>query len=160
MATGKVRITVVLIVVVHVVLLLAYTLPPALVPERLQLLSMRYVRPLFHQQWTLFAPDPPTCYCSVQVAPADGRWRPLVPPDAHYLKRRMARPLADHVQERMLAGDSILMPVLAQALRNMARDIGREDGAMHFRLLERCIAHPDHPDQRTERVTPLRLPEP
>lgn len=118
------------------------------------------MRSIFHQQWNLFAPDPPTCACTLQVGLPDGSWRPLVRDDDHYLVHRMARPLADHVQEQVLHGDTIMMPVLSGAMRGLVRDIGRELPGLRFRLVERCVQDPDRPTQRVERITPLHLSEP
>ena len=80
--------------------------------------------------------------------------------DAHYLERRMARPLADHVQERVLAGDTVLIPILEKALRNMARDIGRDVNGLQFRLVEQCVTDTEHPELRTERITQLHTSTP
>lgn len=141
----------------HFVLLLAYTLPERLVPLRVRWSGTFYSRPLFHQQWMLFAPDPPLCACELQVGTSTGSWRPVMTSDGHYLKRRMARPLADHVQTQVLRGDSVLLPILEEAMRSMVRDMGREVDDLHFRLVEDCVRHPSRPDLRTERITPLRL---
>lgn len=148
---------VILLVATHVGLALAYTLPRGMVPERAYHWSVRYMRPLFHQQWNLFAPDPPACECRVQVALRDGSWRAIVPDDRHYLVHRMARPLADHLHERIMQGDTVVLPVLSGALRGLVRDIGREVPEPRFRLVERCIL-PGHPGRRSERVHLLKLP--
>ncbi len=145
-----------LLVAGHTLLVLAYTLPGSMVPARIQALGLRYTRPLFHQQWLLFAPDPPLCSCQVQVGLPDGTWRPVISDDAHYLKHRMARPLADHVQEQVLAGNTVLLPILEKALRNMVRDIGQEVDGLQFRLVQHCVTDREHPELREQRVTLLR----
>lgn len=149
-----------LLVAGHTLLVLAYTLPGSMVPARIQALGLRYTRPLFHQQWLLFAPDPPLCSCQVQLGLPDGTWRPVISDDAHYLKHRMARPLADHVQEQVLAVDTVLLPILEKALRNMVRDSGREVDGLQFRLVEHCVTDREHPELREERVTLLRTSHP
>lgn len=154
------RLLVVLIVALHTLLVLAFTAPRTGVPSRLHALAQRYVRPLFHQQWLLFAPDPPLCRCLVQVASASEEWRPMVPSDAHFLKRRMARPLADHVQQQVLAGDTVLLPVLSTTLRNMVHESPGESPDMHYRLVEQCIPDVDKPSERVERFTLLTLSQP
>ena len=148
------------IVAGHLVLLMAYTLPTQLVPERVRWSGTFYSRPLFHQQWMLFAPDPPLCACALQVGTASGPWRPVMTSDGHYLKRRMARPLADHVRTQVLRGDSVLLPILEEAMRSMVRDLGREVDDLQFRLVEDCVQDPRRPDLRNERITPLRLSRP
>lgn len=159
MSPRTARLVVVTVVAVHIGLVLAYSLPQAIVPDRLFFWSQRYVRPLFHQQWNLFAPDPPTCECTVQVGLPDGSWRPLVSDDDHYLVHRMARPLADHVQEQIQQGDTVIMPVLSNAMRGLVRDIGREVPGLRFRLVERCVEDPGRPMERAGRITPLHLSE-
>ncbi|MBL7950735.1 MAG: hypothetical protein JNM62_03345 [Flavobacteriales bacterium] len=154
------RLITVSIVAVHIGMALCYTLPRTMVPDTWSFLSQRYMRPLFHQQWSLFAPDPPRCACVVQVGLQDGSWRPLVTDDDHYLVRRMARPLADHVQEQLERDDTVLMPVLSDAMRGLVRDIGRESPGLRFRLIERCVKDPARPFERDERITSLHLPEP
>lgn len=154
------HILVVAIVAGHIGLVLAYSLPRAMVPDRLFFWSQRYVRPLFHQQWNLFAPDPPACECTLQVGLPDDSWRPLVSDDDHYLVHRMARPLADHVQEQLQRGDTVIMPVLSDAMRGLVRDIGRQLPGLRFRLIERCVEDPDRPGERDERITPLHLSQP
>lgn len=144
----------------HILLLLAYTLPQQWVPDRLQAVGRIYVRPVFHQQWLLFAPDPELCANEIQVGLPNGEWRPVFAADAHWLKRRMARPLADHLEHRMIHGDTIVLPVLEQAMRAAVRDIGREVGDLKFRLVEHCVQDPARPEQRTERITLLRFSVP
>jgi hypothetical protein len=160
MTVKQQRLAVAFLVAIHMLLLLAYTLPQAMVPAGLLSLGQRYTRPLFHQQWLLFAPDPPLCSCQVQVGSPHGVWQPVMPPGAPYLRERMARPLADHVQEQIAQGDTILMPILEQALRNMSRDLGLEGDALRFRSVERCIVNVDRPGERTSRTTVLRTAVP
>lgn len=160
MSTHSARVLVVLVVAAHLALLLAYTLPRSFVPDRARMWSMHHVRPLFHQQWNLFAPDPSICACRVEVDLPDGSWRPVIPDDRHYLLRRMARPLAELIRSGMQHGDAVLRPELASALRGLTRDIGREAPGLRFRLVQRCIIDPAVPVERAEIITPLRLPEP
>lgn len=148
------------IVAVHLLLLAAYTLPQQLVPDRVRWSAAFYSRALFHQQWDLFAPDPPLCACEVQVGTSAGAWQPVIRPDGHYLERRMARPLADHVQTQVLLGDSVLLPILEQALVAMVRHGEHEVDELQFRLVEDCVHDPKRPELRTERITPLRLSRP
>lgn len=51
----------------HTLVLAFYAFPADLIPERLRFWSSTYTRPLFHQQWNLFAPDVPPCGCTIEV---------------------------------------------------------------------------------------------
>lgn len=160
MSSRSARLLVVILVATHVAMLLAYTLPAGFVPQRLQAWSTWIVRPLFHQRWNLFAPDPSPCHCRVEVALADDSWMPLIPGDRHYLLRRMDRPLAELIRSAVERGDSVLRPILADALRGLARDIARDAGPLRYRLVQHCITDPGRPVEREVHITPLELPMP
>ncbi|MCB0793262.1 MAG: hypothetical protein KDB88_00865, partial [Flavobacteriales bacterium] len=49
----------------HSLIILCYVAPEQLVPDRLRFWSQAYARPLFHQQWELFAPEPPRCWNTI-----------------------------------------------------------------------------------------------
>ncbi|HRH71260.1 MAG: hypothetical protein JNL43_07235 [Flavobacteriales bacterium] len=157
MSPFRKRLLVIAFVGGHILLVLAYTLPQQWVPAHLRTVGRIWVRPLFHQQWLLFAPDPELCANELQVGMPNGEWRPVFAADAYWLERRMARPLADHVAHRMNHGDTIVLPVLERAMRSAVRDIGRDVGNLEFRLVERCVEDPARPDRRTERITLLRF---
>lgn len=146
---------VVLIVAVHIALLAAYTFPQRLVPGALEALGQFYSRPLFHQQWQLFAPDPPLCSCEVQVGIGAEDWRPLCAGDAHYLTRRMARTIAWHVQAEVAAGHTTPSKELRQAIHAMVRDISREVREIEFQLVQECVVDPSRPTVRERSITPL-----
>lgn len=148
------------LVVAHALLILAYTLPERHVPGLLRTASIRWIRPLFHQQWNLFAPDPSPCHCWVEVGLANGEWRQLVPDDRHYLVRRMERPLAEFIRGDVEQGGTRLRPVLAEALRGLARDASSDAGSLRYRLVQRCVTDPERPLQRAVRITSLELPKP
>lgn len=152
--------TVVILVSAHLLLVLCYTLPRSWVPDQLFYLGQRIVRPLFHQRWNLFAPDPSPCHCQVEVGLGDAHWRPLIPDDRHYLLRRMDRPLAELIRNDVQRGDTMLRPILADALRGLARDIVRDTGSLRYRLVQHCITDPERPAERATRITPLELPSP
>ena len=61
------RAAAIVIAVGHVLLLASYTMPQDVVPTRVRYWSQAYARVLFHQDWRLFAPDPPACGCSIMV---------------------------------------------------------------------------------------------
>jgi len=154
MSSRSARALLVSIVTLHLALVLAYTLPRALVPGRMFHWSQHYVRPLFHQRWNMFAPDPSTCDRRLEVGMPDGTWRALIPADRPYLVRRMARPLAQRVHDDLLA-DGSLEPFLQQAILGLARDLGRGTEPLRFRLMERCVMDAKHPGHRTVDVLPV-----
>lgn len=152
------RCLVVVLVALHIALLAAYTVPDRLVPVGLRFIGQVYTRPLFHQQWKLFAPDPPLCSCEVQVLLGAEEPRPLYASDANYLTRRMAATIAWHVQAEVEAGGSAPSGELQQAMRSMVRDIGREVPGLRFQLVRQCVTDPSQPQERETRITPLDMP--
>ena len=148
------------LVVLHVLMLAAYTMPPTYEPSKLHVLSIRYVRPLFHQQWHLFAPDPPLCSCELEVEKVPGEWHPLEKASMDPLPRRMARHLAEYVQDGVAEGDDRPMPVLQQAIRSMVRDITGETDSLQFRLVEQCVQDPEQPKDRKTQITMLEFDRP
>ena len=148
------------LVVLHVFMLAAYTMPPTYVPSKFHVLSIRYVRPLFHQQWHLFAPDPPLCSCVLEVAESAGEWHPLVNATFDPLPRRVARHLAEYVQDGVAEGDHRPMPVLQRAIRSMVHDFTGETDSLQFRLVEQCVQDPELPKDRKTRITLLELDRP
>ncbi len=162
MERGK-RIAIV-VVVVHTALLACYTFPSALVPEKLRVLGQFYARPLFHQQWLLFAPDPPLCSCQLQAQWGTRPWSSIDRGPASYLQRRTVQALARHVQAEVHAGDTIPAIELVQAMRSMAHysefesGEGRTPPTVQFRLVEQCVVDPARPSQREEHITNLHLP--
>lgn len=143
------------LVAVHMLLILAYTLPRQMVAERFRVLGQWYAAPLFHQQWWLFAPDPPVCAGEVQVVLPGGEARPLDAASANYLTRRMARTIAWYVSAEVAAGDTVPTEALGVAMRSMVRDLGREQPELRFRLVQHCVTDADRPLERTERITQL-----
>ena len=149
------RCTVITLVAVHMLLIAAYTMPERFVPDRMLNVSRVLVRPFFHQEWHLFSPDPPICSCELDVAVDGRRIAPVLPGDANYLRKRMARHLADHVGESVTPEHPVPIPILQTAMRSMARDIGRDTDRLQFRLVQHCALDPATPADREERITPL-----
>lgn len=145
------------IVAMHTLLLAFYTFPGRLIPEQLRVLGQIYARPLFHQQWRLFAPDPPLCDCKLEVKVGEEDWRSIVRQGDGYLDRRMGQSIARNVQRAVAEGVAPDAPTV-QAMRAMVRDIGRERAELRFRLVERCVVVVDEPAQREERITELEAP--
>ncbi len=53
-----------------------YTAPPEFNCEKLQHVSNHYMQPFFHQNWALFAPDPPDRNITVEVrVDSSSTWR-------------------------------------------------------------------------------------
>ncbi len=152
------------IVAGHTLLLAVYTFPRQIVPERLRVLGQLYARPLFHQQWRLFAPDPPLCDCRLQWSTAATPWSYIEYRPGGYLHRRTLQSLARHVQSEVHAGDTVPAPELVSAMRGIVvhgsfdPGPGRTLPELRFRLVERCVIDPGAPAIRAERVTPLRTP--
>lgn len=142
----------------HTMLLACYTFPSALVPEQLRMLGQLYARPLFHQQWLLFAPDPPLCDCTVQVRVGAEDWRPITRADDGYLDRRMAQGIARNVQRVVERGGTRPDPPIWSAMQAMVRDIARENPELAFRLVQLCVEDPSDPGRRVTRVTELSAP--
>ncbi len=152
----KKRLLVILVVAMHTLLLVCYTFPSRWVPERVRILGQFYARPLFHQQWLLFAPDPPPCSCELQVRTGSGAWASLVE-DRGYLARRSAQALARHVQGEVHQGSNVPSRPLLRAMHLIAQQrFGAAAYRCTFRLLERCIVAPDRPTERMERITLLQ----
>ncbi len=119
--TKRVHPMVAVMVGVHIALLAAYTLPAQFVPTRVRYWSQAYSRVLFHQDWRLFAPDPPACGCSIEyrIAP-EGGWSKLEDLHHHFIWRRMAANLCRFAEASPVREGIIHAPsVLSVSLGNM-----------------------------------------
>jgi hypothetical protein len=139
----RVRWPILLLVAGHTVLLAAYTLSTQWVPAPLSALATAYVRPLFHQQWRLFAPDPPHCSCRLEVEATGHRWVALRADRPHYLHRRMVHGIAWNVQRAVQDGETTLEPIMAEAIARQVHQQGLAMGPL--RLVEQCITDPKMP---------------
>jgi len=151
------RTLVVVLVALHIALLAAYTFPQRLVPEVLRIFGQVYARPVFHQQWQLFAPDPPLCSCEVQLWLNGTDWRPLNAAGGGYLTHRTSRTIAWHVRSEVTAGLAAPSVRLQTAMRSMVRDLPREAPEPSFRLVQRCVPDPSQPAIQELRITPLEM---
>lgn len=149
---------IVAVLAVHSALLALYTFPSVLVPERLRVIGQFYARPVFHQQWRLFAPDPPLCDCQIEMRNLGEEWRPLIRQHDGYLDRRMAQSIARNVQRIAEHGSNRPDAPTWAAMQAMVRDIGRERAALRFRLVEHCVEDPKDPSRRFGRITELEAP--
>jgi len=148
-------------VALHTLLLACYTFPEQLVPERLRVMGQFYARPVFHQQWRLFAPDPPLCDCRIQWSTAAMPWRDVEYRPGTYLQRRTLQSLARHIQAEVNADDTVPALELTRSLRGIVYHAsfdpgrGHEMPALSFRLVERCVSDAHAPTVRAERITLL-----
>ena len=121
------------IALAHTLLLAAYTLPPEAVPVRARYWSQAYARVLFHQDWRLFAPDPPACGCSIEVTGVPGF--PMVRlEDMHqgFIWERMAANACRYAETAYDAErDLIIAPdALQHSLLEMTGRDPRSDGSI------------------------------
>lgn len=120
---------------VHTLMLAAYTMPTSVVPERSRYWAQAYARVLFHQDWRLFAPDPPACGCSIEMTPGPvGRSERLEDLHHGFIWKRMAANAcryaeASYDEER---GAIIAPEVLQRSLLDMTGRDPRVDGSTFF----------------------------
>lgn len=146
---------VIIVVGLHTLLLLVYTLPVQFVPGVFRSLSITSIRPLLHQSWQLFAPDPPPCSCAIEVILNENDIRPI-DQDRGYLQKRMAQTIARSIQSELEQGDSLPRPEMVRSMKRMVGDIERELGDLEFQLREECIVEPRAPTERIVRITKLK----
>jgi hypothetical protein len=152
---------VIAVVLLHTLLLAVYTFPESFVTERFRMVGQWYARPLFHQQWKLFAPDPPPCSCVLEGRFGQGEWSAIDRGPDNYLQRRSLQNLARHVQAEVQRGDTIADQHLLQAMRMNILYGSYEPGGGYdvpvpeFRLVEQCVIIPAQPLRRTMRITHL-----
>lgn len=140
------------VVLLHTVLLAAYTFPQELVPERVRVIGQWYARPLFHQQWKLFAPDPPLCSCALEWSDDTLQWQPVMTDGMHYLERRVAQNHCLWLSEGYLGAEEQAYPALLRLVPTSTAFAPR------FRLVKECITLPALPTQRSARIIPLYGP--
>jgi len=127
------RRTAIAIAVVHTLLLAAYTLPAQMVPLRFRYWSQAYARVLFHQDWRLFAPDPPSCGCSIAIQhEPDGA--PVWLKELHrgFIWKRMAANACryaeasrDEERGHVVVGDALGISLMAMSTRDPRVDGSR-----------------------------------
>lgn len=146
------RLFVVTVLAVHVLLLAGYTFPLRFAGERLHRLGQWYARPLFHQQWQLFAPEPPPCSCTLEVRSQGRNWRAVDAVARHYLERRIVHNYCHY----FAAG----LPLDSEHTRRaLLRITGRTaEQSPQFRIVEQCVDDPRRPTERITRITPVPLP--
>jgi hypothetical protein len=156
----RTRLLIIGVLTAHFALLACYTFPRQWVPDRLFFWSVSYARPLFHQGWNLFAPDPPRCSCELEVG-IGADWRPLDASQDHYLVTRMKRNIAAYLDGAWPFADTLYVePVMEQAMRGLVRDIGREVPDLRFRAVQRCVIDDRRPLERVQRTVPVVFMKP
>ncbi len=125
--------------VVHTLLLACYSMPVTWVPVRARYWSQAYARVLFHQDWRLFAPDPPACGCSLEVKGEGDAWIELSSLHRHFVWQRMCANACRFAEASPRRTDgTILAPyALTLSLEHMAQELPRK-GPLLFRVHEQC----------------------
>lgn len=116
--------------VVHTLVLAAYALPADLVPDRCRFWAQAYAGVLFHQDWRLFAPDPPACACTLVVERVGKGTEPLADAHDHFIWRRMSANACRFVEAAMASGRGPMPAVLQRSLAGMVA----QDGDTTLRL--------------------------
>ncbi len=134
------RTTAISIALGHVLLIMSYTMPKEVVPIRLRYWSQAYARVLFHQDWRLFAPDPPDCGCSIAILQdADGE--PHLLEDLHrgFVWKRMAANACRYAEASWDGKNRCVVPgeALGTSLLHMTGYDPRSDG-IRFGVLRPC----------------------
>lgn len=139
----------------HTLVLAVYVLPDAWVPVRVRAWSQGYARPLWHQQWRLFAPDPRMTSAWVEVGIGDD-WRPIDAAfDGDPAMHRMALSIARYAEDELDRGMPVPSPAIMQAMHAMVRDMSRGTDHLRFRLVRDRVVDPQHPEQRERTITSL-----
>lgn len=151
----RIRAAAISIALGHVLLIMSYTMPKEVVPIRLRYWSQAYARVLFHQDWRLFAPDPPDCGCSIAILQdADGE--PHLLEDLHrsFVWKRMAANVCRYAEASWDGTHRCVVPgeTLGTSLLHMTGYDPRSDG-IRFGVLRPCGC-------RTPGLLPICLPEP
>lgn len=124
---------------VHFLLVVAYTAPKERVPPRVRVWAVAWVRPLFHQGWDLFAPDPPACACRLEVRNTAGRWVGLADGHRGWLAQRASRNLAAYLGGGGPLPDTVLVgKQLSMAISAMARDGAGAGPIPQVRAVQAC----------------------
>lgn len=121
----------------HLVLLLAYTLPSTWVPLRARFWAQAYARVFFHQDWRLFAPDPPACGCVLEVGGRNHPWTSLAEQHDHFIWQRMCANACRYAEACGPDKDgAVIAPTaLMSSLRSMAN---QREGGQLFRVRNTC----------------------
>ncbi|MBK6628963.1 MAG: hypothetical protein IPJ87_02305 [Flavobacteriales bacterium] len=144
---------------VHILLVVGYTAPGRWVPPLWRAWSVALVRPLFHQRWDLFAPDPPRCACTLEVKRGRGDWT-AVEADGP-VARRMPHHLLAYLGGGEPLPDTLVVPDhWVPALRSLLNELPRAGGPVAFRTAQQCMDDPARPGERRVRYVQLILTMP
>lgn len=131
------------VVSLHWALMVAYTFPASWVPTRFRFWSQAYARVLFHQDWRLFAPDPPACGCTLEVKGGnDGTWTDLSGGSAHFIWQRLCANACRYAEAGQVPSAATVKAALplARSLESMAAAVPR-NGPLMVRM-RRCEGPP------------------
>ncbi|MBK6540731.1 MAG: hypothetical protein IPG10_05555 [Flavobacteriales bacterium] len=152
---------VVFAVAMHIAMLAAYTAPEEWVPARVRLWSQAYVRPVFHQTWGLFAPDPPLCSCELRVLLGPSVSRPLAGSHDPFLVRRMALQMGHYLGGTRPLPDTLVVDERMEgAMRGLVRDTGGTELGLGFQAVQYCVDDVARPEHRPGRIVPIRFRSP
>jgi hypothetical protein len=141
--------------VVHTLVLAAFTFPAEWVPTRLRYWSQAYARVLFHQDWRLFAPDPPSCSCRIETQQEGGSWHALDSLHDHFIWERMSANLC-RFAETGIEGDTVtyVPNAVSSSLLRMSGSSPIDDVA--FRLHREGLGPACTIPKGTEEFIPVR----
>ena len=147
-----------LAVAFHMAMLAAYTLPEHWVPTRMHYWSQAYVGPIFHQQWELFAPDPPLCSCELELVSVAGDARPITSAYHHFLVRRMALQFGQYIGGAEPFPDTLEVDRrMERAFEGLVRVTGHDITGLRFHAVQMCADGTARPGQRVRRIVPIRF---
>ncbi len=153
------RFLTVAVLAIHTLLVAGYTAPKRWVPPLWRAWSVALVRPLFHQGWDLFAPDPPRCACTVEAKQGQGAW------SAAEAEGRAARRMARHLIAYLGGGEAlpdtlVVPPRWAPALRSLFTERPPLKGPLALRAVQRCMDDPARPWERRSHHVQLEFATP
>lgn len=125
------------IAVAHTLLIGAYTMPVQVVPMRIRYWSQAYARVLFHQDWRLFAPDPPACGCSIEFREAPSApWSRLDDLHRSFIWKRMAANACRYAEASPRDGRGGILP--GTALEGSMLEMTGHDKGTEFVMHRSC----------------------
>jgi hypothetical protein len=152
--TNLIQKTLLPFVVLHTALLLAYGWPGGMVPQRIEYWAQAYARPLFHQQWSLFAPEPPACGCHIFMVDSSGEavdlagvrntlvWQRMVSSACRYAEMTGSGEALPQALSGALVELACHAGMPAQCDARLVRTCQGTDHGVEQRVLSLCAARP------------------